>query len=94
MRGLNVGWEILILYYNVVRLPNQVYERVNKKTKFTFVYVRFVYHENFDQEFVKLFVLRQNSTSTLPKVCLPITSLSVRLPKVCLQKVSLPVQVN
>ena len=66
--------------YSVVRLPNQVYELVNKRTKFTVVSVclppKFLW-------WVRLPVrLYQKSTLGLPKVRLPITLGWVRLPKV------------
>ena len=71
-----------------MRLPNQVYELVNKRTKFTFVYVRLP--PKFGSR-VRLPVrLRQNSTFSLPEVCLPITLLRVRLSKVRFPKVRLP----
>ena len=63
-----------------MRLPNQVYELVNKRTKFTVVSVclppKFLW-------WVRLPVrLHQKSTLCLPNVRLPITLGWVRLPKV------------
>ena len=78
-------------FASIVRLPNQVYELVNKRTKFTVVSVclptKFRWRVRFPARFYKKSILG------LPKVCLPITSGWVRLPRasiVCFPKVRLP----
>ena len=76
------------VYISVVRLPNQVYELVNKRTKFTVVYgcLPPIFGGR-----VRLQVrLRRISTSGSLKVYLPITSVQVCLPNVRFPKVRFP----
>ena len=68
--------------FRVVRLPTPVYELVNKRTKFTVVYVRL--HPEFRLRVHLPARLLQNARFGLPDVHLPNTAVKARLPIVYL----------
>ena len=80
---LMVDYEsIRVIFSRVVRLPTPVYELVNKRTKFTVVYVRL--QPEFRLKVHLPVRLLQNARFGLQDVHLPNTAVKARLPRVYL----------